>query len=54
MKDLLITSLRFERYSEFLFQKFMLGVQSPIIQLAQNISSWQRLQGGKWQTRGTH
>lgn len=47
------TNLRFGRYSGFMFQKFMLGVQASITQLAQHISSWRRLQGGKWQTHGT-
>jgi len=41
------TSLRLGRDSRFLFQKFMLGVQASIIQSAQNILSWRKLQGSR-------
>lgn len=48
------TSLRLGRHSRSLFQMFMLGVQASIIQLALNISSWRKLQGGRWQIPGIH
>lgn len=48
------TSLRLGRHSRSLFQMFMLGVQASIIQLALNISSWRKLQGGRWPTPGIH